>query len=74
VLFFELRITSEGRNLVIEVFKNSISSHKTHATGILKIHIICQIPFHDQIVDVWCAINTRKIISPIFIQGTVNSE
>jgi hypothetical protein len=37
-------------------------------------HEIKDTPFHDQKVGVWCAISWNRIIGPIFLDDTINSE
>jgi hypothetical protein len=33
-----------------------------------------EVPFHDQNIDVWCAITASRIVEPIFFENTINSE
>jgi hypothetical protein len=37
-------------------------------------HAVHKVPLHDQKVGVWCAVSGRRIIGPLFVYDTVNSE
>jgi hypothetical protein len=37
-------------------------------------HAVNEVPLHDQKVGVWCAVRGRRIIGPVFVYDTVNSE
>jgi hypothetical protein len=37
-------------------------------------HALQETPLHDQKVGVWVAISRRRILGPLFIEDTVNSE
>jgi hypothetical protein len=40
-------------------------------TGVLLIH---EVPLHDIKLGVWCAMNAKRIIGPIFYAETINSD